>query len=298
MDFARSALFCPGNRPDLVAKAVASGADAVVVDLEDAVPPSLKSAARDDLSRLPDTAVPIVVRVNGAEPEMLWSDVSAVARSRAVGIVLPKAEDRDLLVAIGGAFSVAEVDAGRPPGALAIIPLIETASGVLNAAEILSAPRVRAVMFGSGEQGDLFDDLGGRWTPDGAALEYARLHVLLAARAAGVALALDGVFMDFKNLDALRVECEVAATAGYGGKAAIHPGQIAVIHEAFTPAAEEVERQRRIIDEFESALAEGSASIAVDGRMVDEAVAKVARSVIRRYEAARSRDRRAFGDQT
>lgn len=283
----RSMLFSPGNRPDLVAKGLRSGTDAVIVDLEDAVPVASKAEARANLARLEETDVPIYVRVNGADTEFLWDDVVASGRAGVAGIVLPKAEDPELLKRIDGALTALEVDAGRTEGSTTLVPLIESARGVLDAADLLrSAERVRSVLFGSGEQGDLVADLGCEWTPEGTGLLTARSLVLLAARAAGIEQPMDAVFMDFRNLDALRTECELAKRVGYVGKVAIHPAQVAVIHEVFTPTPEEVAHQRRILEEFERALEEGSASINVDGRMVDYAVARVARSVLARAAAA------------
>jgi citrate lyase beta subunit len=115
---------------------------------------------------------------------------------------------------------------------------------------------------------------------------YSRAKVLMDARAAGIQYPMEAVFMDFRNLDAFRVECEIARTLGYVGKVAIHPMQIPVIHEVFTPSDEDVAHQRHILDEFEKALAAGSASIAVDGKMVDYAVARVARAVLARAAVA------------
>lgn len=280
-------LFTPGNRLDLVAKAVASGTDAVIVDLEDAVPRESKAVARRNLTDLPASAVPVYVRVNGAETEFLWDDVVAAGQAGVTGIVVPKAEDPDLLRRIDGALTALELAAGREAGSTSIVPLLESARGVHLAHDLLtSSDRIRSVLFGSGEQGDLVVDLGCEWTPSGIGLLYARSQVLLAARSAGIEAPMDAVFMDFRNLDGLRTECELARRLGYVGKVAIHPGQLPVIHDVFTPKAEEITRQRIILEKFEEALANGSASISVDGRMVDYAVARMARMVIARAEAA------------
>lgn len=285
----RSMIFTPGNRPDLIAKAAASGADAVIVDLEDAVPTAAKAAARGNLRNLPPSEVPWYVRVNGAATAYLWDDVVAAASCGVTGIVVPKADDPHLLAELDGALTVLELQAGRSPGTTGLVPLVENAAGVLRARDICeSTRRVRTVLFGSGEQGDLVTDLGCEWTPDGTALLTARSLVVLAARAAGVQ-PMDAVFMDFRNLDALRVECRLARRTGYTGKVAIHPAQLPVIHDVFTPAPEEVARQRRILGLFERALANGSASIDVDGQLVDYAVAARARSILARAAAARGR---------
>lgn len=295
MQALRSMLFTPGNRTDLMAKAMASSADAVIVDLEDAVPRESKADARRNLADLPASPMPVYVRVNGAETEFLWQDVVAAGQAGVAGIVLPKAEDPDLLRRIDGALTALELAAGREPGSTDLFPLIESARGVHLVHDLLiSSHRIRSVLFGSGEQGDLVVDLGCEWTPDGTGLMYARSQVLLAARAAGIETPMDAVFMDFRNLDALRTECELARRLGYVGKVAIHPDQLDVIHDVFTPEADEVTRQRRLLETFEEALAKGSASINVDGRMVDYAVARMARSVIARAEAA---DRAATRNQ-
>ncbi|MDR0345542.1 MAG: HpcH/HpaI aldolase/citrate lyase family protein, partial [Nocardiopsaceae bacterium] len=151
-----------------------------------------------------------------------------------------------------------------------------------------STPRIRVIVFGSGEQGDLVTDLGCEWTSDGTALLTARSLVVLAARASGVQ-PMDAVFMDFRNSGALRTECQLARRTGYTGKIAIHPAQLPIIHEVFTPTAEEVARERKIIELFDQAVASGSASISVGGRMVDYAVAARARSIIARAEAVQGR---------
>lgn len=294
MDPLRSLIFSPGNRHDLVAKAIKSGADAVIVDLEDAVPADAKPKTRDMLADLPASPVPLYVRTNDPTTPWFWADVVAAARADVAGIVVPKAEDPDNMRQIDGALTAIEVDRGLEPGTLDLIPLIESAKGVFFAHGVLSAAeRIRGLLFGSGEQGDLVVDLGVEWTPDGAGLLMARSQVVLAARVAG-AQPLDAVFMDFRNTDALRVECELAKRVGYEGKTAIHPAQVPVINEVFTPTDEEVAHNRHIVDAFEAALEEGSASISVDGKMVDYAVARVARSILARAEAAqRAADRTA-----
>lgn len=280
-------LFTPGDRLDMVEKAARSGADAVIVDLEDAVATDNKDAARDNLARLPPSSVPYLVRTNGAGTPQFWDDVTVAGRSDVVGLVIPKAESPDVITQVDVALTESELSQGRASGSIGIIPLIESALGVRLTFEIASAsPRVECVMFGSGEQGDLVADLGAVWTPEGTGLMHARSEVLLAARAAGVPYPMEAVFMDFRNNEALRVEAELARTLGYVGKVAIHPGQIPVINEVFTPAEDVVAYQRKVLAAFEEAEAAGKASIAVDGRMVDYAVARVARTIIARAEAA------------
>jgi citrate lyase subunit beta/citryl-CoA lyase len=280
-------LFTPGNRLDMLAKAVNSGTDAVIVDLEDSVSVDNKPEARANLESLPESPVPYYVRTNAVETGLLWEDVVAAGRSAAVGVIVPKAEDPKVISQVDGALTAMELESGRTVGSNTLIPLIESAVGVRLTYEMsLASDRVECVMFGGGEQGDLVADLGVEWTPEGTGLMQARSQVLLSSRAAGVPYPMEAVFMDFRNPDALRVECELARTLGYVGKVAIHPAQIEVINDVFTPAPEVVEYQRKVLAAFEEAEAQGKASIAVDGKMVDYAVARVARAVIARAEAA------------
>jgi citrate lyase subunit beta/citryl-CoA lyase len=280
-------IFTPGHRRDLIEKAIRSGADAVIVDLEDAVAVEAKPQAREMIANLPPSAVPLYVRVNGPSTEFMWDDLVAAGQAGVKGVVLPKAEDPDLLREIDGALTALEIAGGHPHRSIGVIPLIESGLGVRMTYEMATASdRVESVLFGGGEQGDLVADLGAEWTPEGTGLLLARPQVLLSARAAGIQHPMEAVFMDFRNLDALRVECELARRLGYVGKVAIHPAQVAVINDVFTPTPEVAEYQRRVLAAFEDAVAAGSASIAVDGRMVDYAVARVARTIIARADAA------------
>lgn len=287
MDALRSMIFTPGHRRDLIEKAIRSGSDAVIIDLEDAVALEAKPQARELLSDLPPSPIPLFVRTNGPETGMIWDDVIAAGSAGVAGLVIPKAEHPDIIIQIDGALTALEMTYGHPVGTIGIIPLIESAVGVRNTYDMaIASDRVECVMFGGGEQGDLVADLGCEWTPEGTGLMQARSQVLLSSRAAGIEHPFEAVFMDFRNHEALRVESELARRLGYVGKVAIHPGQVPVINDVFTPAPEVVEYQRKVLAAFEQAEAEGSASISVDGKMVDYAVARVARTIIARADAA------------
>ncbi len=287
MDALRSMIFTPGHRRDLIEKAIRSGSDAVIIDLEDAVALDAKPQAREMLSDLPESPVPLFVRTNGPDTGMIWEDVVAAGSAGLAGVVIPKAEHPEIITRIDGALTALEMTFRHPPGSIGIIPLIESALGVRNTYEMaVASERVECVMFGGGEQGDLVADLGCEWSPEGTGLMQARSQVLLASRAAGIEHPFEAVFMDFRNLEALRVESELARRLGYVGKVAIHPAQVSVINEVFTPDPDLVARQRRVLEAFEEAEARGSASIGVDGKMVDYAVARVARTIIARAEAA------------
>jgi citrate lyase subunit beta/citryl-CoA lyase len=287
MQALRSLLFCPGNNARVVGKALASAADAVIFDLEDAVPLDQKAAAREILRELDVPSKPTYVRVNGAGTEWHWEDVAAACRDGVAGVILPKAESADEIIRLDGALSALEMTAGIEPGRLEILPLIESAKGVLATSAMLAAsPRVASILFGSAEQGDLVADLECEWTPDGTALLAARSSVLLAARAAGVEHPLDAVFMNIADGEALRRECELARRLGYTGKAVIHPSQVEVVHDVFTPSRARVAAERRVLDAFDAAVANGAAAAQLDGRMIDYAVVRRARGIVRRAEQA------------
>jgi len=287
-------LFTPGNRLDMLEKAVHSGTDAVIVDLEDSVAVDNKPEARGNLARLPESTVPYYVRTNAVETGMLWDDVVAAGQANVAGVIIPKAESPQTISQIDGALTALELNSGKPVGSLTMIPLIESGLGVRLTYEMAKASdRVECVMFGGGEQGDLVADLGVEWTPEGTGLMQARSQVLLSSRAAGVPYPMEAVFMDFRNPEGLRIECELARTLGYIGKVAIHPAQITVINDVFTPSPEVVDYQKKVLAAFEEAEANGQASIAVDGKMVDYAVARVARTIIARAEAATRPDKEA-----
>jgi citrate lyase subunit beta/citryl-CoA lyase len=231
--------------------------------------------------------VPYYVRTNAVETGLLWDDVIAAGAAPVVGVIIPKAEDPQVISQIHGALTAMEKTSGKPQGSITLIPLIESGLGVRLTYEMaMASDRVECVMFGGGEQGDLVADLGVEWTVEGTGLMQARSQTLLSSRAAGVPYPMEAVFMDFRNLEGLRIECELARRLGYVGKVAIHPAQVEVINDVFTPSAEVVEYQRKVLAAFEEAEAAGSASIAVDGKMVDYAVARVARAIIARAEAA------------
>lgn len=297
MDALRSMIFTPGHRRDLVEKAIRSGSDAVIVDLEDAVALDAKPQARQVVADLPPSPIPLFVRTNGPETGLMWDDVVVAGRAGVPGLVIPKAEHPETILQIDGALTALETMSGHEVGSIGIIPLIESAIGVRNTYDMaVASDRVECVMFGGGEQGDLVADLGCEWTSEGTGLMQARSQVLMASRAAGIEHPFEAVFMDFRNLDALRVESELARRLGYVGKVAIHPAQVAVINDVFTPAPDVVAYQRKVLEAFEQAEAEGSASIAVDGKMVDYAVARVARTVIARAEAAERAAGRQAGE--
>ena len=267
----------------MLERAAASGADALIFDLEDSVPlemkPEARVIARAYIGSLHREHV-IYVRVNAIDSGMLESDLDAVVMSGLTGVQLPKVGSAEEIQRVDRILAGLESARGLPLGQVEIVASLETARGVWFAYEIASAPRVGSVLVGSAEDGDLQRELGYRYTGTGQELAYLRSRVLLAARAAGISNPLDGVYPHFRNLEGLRADARSARALGYRGKKAIHPDQVEPINRAFTPDELEMEHYSRILAAFEQALKEGSASTSVDGQMIDYAMAETARKVL------------------
>jgi len=259
----RSVLFVPGNRPELAAKAPRSGPDAVVLDLEDAVPPAAKAESRATVREAAAElagVVPVCVRVNPPGTPWFVDDVAALPDGLAA-VVVPKLDTAAQLA------DVAEALGGRP-----VVAGLETVRGVADARDVLGPP-VTACYFGAE---DYIADLGGVRTPGNAEVAWARSFVAVAARLAGVA-ALDMVTIDFGDHDRFTAEAREARALGYAGKMCIHPAQVSLARAAFQPTADEVDAARRLLAAFEEA---GGDTIAFEGQMVDEVVAARARAVV------------------
>jgi citrate lyase subunit beta/citryl-CoA lyase len=278
----RSLLFVPGHKPSMVAKAMASEADGVIIDLEDAVPDDHKLEARSQLAELPDPGGrDVFVRTNGPATDLLWGDINALAAARPAGLLLPKAELPSDVLRIDGALLAAEEAAGLDPGSIDLLLSLESALGLQNAYEMARASeRVVSLVFASGEEGDLVADLGVQWSLAGPEMLMARSQTVIAARAAGLDFPLDAVYMNIRDLDGLRTEAEFAKRLGLTGKLCIHPAQVPIVNDVFTPSQEELAQQRRILEAFDRALAEGSAAVQLDGMMIDYANAKRARRIL------------------
>jgi citrate lyase subunit beta/citryl-CoA lyase len=212
---------------------------------------------------------------------MLREDLEAVAVTGLAAVKHPKTESPETVRAVAAMLTELEQQRGLPPGMFGIQVGLESAKGVWFAYEIVSAsPRVRSVMIGTAQDGDLQADLGYTWTVEGNEVLYHRSRVLLAARAAGVEHVLDGVYANVRDPEGLRLCCEAARKLGYRGKTLIHPNQIETTNRIFAPTAQELEYYRRVIDAFDSALARGSAATTVDGKLVDYAMVGMAKRVL------------------
>lgn len=268
----RSLLFVPGSRADMMHKAPRYGADALILDLEDGVAPEAKLIARERVAAALETefadGLPVFVRVNGTASGLLEEDLNQALRSRVNAVCLPKAGSPEEIEALDARLQTLEDRWELPRGRLRIVPIIETARGVLNAAGIARGPRIAAVGFGAE---DYTADIGVPRTREGEELRFARASVSLAAHAAGVE-PLDGIYAEFRDLEGLRADTVSARMLGFTGKMVIHPTQIGTVHLVFAPSAADVDRARRIIAAFEEARAKGTGITVVDGAMVDRPV--------------------------
>jgi citrate lyase subunit beta/citryl-CoA lyase len=282
----RSYLYVPGDQPDRLAKAPARGADAVIADLEDAVAPARKAIARDGVRRWLSAAPAgsrgeVWLRINAGQADL---DIAEVVSGELTGVVVPKAEP-GLLDEVNNLLTARERALGLPPGAIGVLPLIETAVGLLAAAALATAPRV--VRLGIGEA-DLAAELGLRPEPDSDELTSLRLQVVVVSAAGRIAGPVAPMSADFRDLAALRTSTLTLLRLGFRARTAIHPAQVAVINEVFTPSAEEVARALKLIAVFEKAEQAGAGVTTDDtGRMVDVAVVRSARDIVARDAVAR-----------
>jgi citrate lyase subunit beta/citryl-CoA lyase len=275
-------LFAPASRPDVLAKLPRANPDGVVLDLEDAVAPNAKADAREHsreagamLAREhPDLAV--YVRVNAIASEWFADDVARGVPAGATGVVVPKLES---------AAAVREAAAALDRAGLhdvSILAGIETVAGVIDVGEIVREARVTACYFGAE---DYTADLGGVRRADSLEVLWPRAQVAAHAARWGV-LALDQVVTELRDEAVFRLDAEMGRSLGFRGKLCIHPAQVAWAHSSFAPSAAEVERARRIVEAFDAAVAAGAGSIAFEGQMIDEPLARRARAVLAAAEDA------------
>lgn len=277
----RSYLYVPGDRPDRLAKAAQRGADALILDLEDAVAAPAKAGAREAVCAFLSDAPAGPqwwVRVNA---ESVAEDVAAVVGPRLSGVMLPKSEP-DLVAELDRALTAAESTAGLPHGSVAVIALIESARGLVAAEQVAAGPRV--VRMGLGEA-DLAGELGLQPGPDREEFWPLRSRIVVASAAAGIMPPMGPVETAVRDADRLAVTTGLLLRQGFRARTAIHPAQVPVINEAFTPSAEELTAAREILDRLAGAQAEGAGvAVTADGRFIDEAVARSAREILARAD--------------
>jgi citrate lyase subunit beta / citryl-CoA lyase len=260
----RSILFAPGNSERKLRGALAGEADAVIADLEDSVPLAEKAHARAIVAGLlsgPRLGPARFVRVNGAASGLLDDDLAALEGLDLDGIVLPKATP----------------DLTGFPLPQPVVAIVETASGMARAGDLAAAPGVRALLLGAV---DLALELRLRPRADGAELAFYRSTLVLASAVASIAAPIDVVHLDVRDAAGLEEQALLARDLGMGGKACIHPAQVAVVNAAFAPAASELEAAHRIVEAYDAAVGAGSGAVALEGRMIDRPVYEQARRLL------------------
>jgi citrate lyase subunit beta/citryl-CoA lyase len=274
IDRLRSLLFAPAVRPDFIERLPARGADAVVVDCEDATPAGAKDQARANVRSIVPTILgpesQVFVRVNSVASEWFEADIAEGLVEGLAGVVVPKIESTNQVDRVVDALQ----RAGFPE--MGILAGIETALGVADARPLLAHPSIVAAYFGAE---DFVADMGGVRTRSGDEVVFARSSVALAARLAGVTV-VDQVVTDFRDDERFREEAAAARAMGYHGKLCIHPGQVELANVAFVPSLQEVEHATRLLAAYDESSAAGLAAIDFEGQMVDEPLAAQARRVL------------------
>ena len=286
----RSFLFAPGNHARRVEKALSLDADAVILDLEDAVATAEKTATRDLVaaaSTRPRRGL-LYVRVNAVDTEFCYGDLVAVVHKGLDGIILPKVESAAGLATVDWLLAQLERERLLPLGGIDLVPIIETARGLDRLGAILGAgTRVRRVAFGAG---DFTLDVNMVWSRGEAELGHARAAIVTASRAAGIEAPLDTVWVDLADSDGLEASARTALGFGFQGKMCIHPDQIAVVNRVFTPSEAEVAFAERVAAAFAKAEAEGSAAFQLDGKFIDYPIVYRAQRILDRISAIRQRE--------
>ncbi|MEH0425318.1 CoA ester lyase [Streptomyces stelliscabiei] len=292
----RSLLFVPGTRTDWLPKARAAGADAAVLDLEDAVPAAHRLRARAEVSEAVARAaatpadqadrMALFVRVNPLDGWAGAEELRAVVRPGLAGVVLPKVRSAQDVRLADRLLGWCEREHGLPPGQVALVPLLETARGLREAYEIArAAPRIAYLGALSAPGGDVERAVGYRWSPEGTETTALRSRVLLDVRAAGVPCPVSGVWTRVGDLPGLRAFAEQNRSLGYEGMMAIHPSHVPVINEVFSPGPAELARCAELVAAVEAAQRDGRGAVTFQGEMVDEAMAVTARLVLERHAA-------------
>ena len=292
---ARSLLAVPASNRKMVEKALASEADAVFVDLEDAVAPGRKAGAREDvvgaLRELDWGGRPTLFRVNALDTRWFYRDVIEVAEEAGDAldaVLIPKVNRPEDLHAVAVLLDGVEMNAGLDPGKVKLEAQVETAEGLTNVDAIArSTDRLQALHFGPGDfaasLGMPQTSLGTRDEWDGAypghRFGYVMQRIVVAARAAGLR-AVDGPVADHRDEEGLRAACRVARAIGFDGKWCIHPAQVPVVNEVFSPTEGEILWAKKVVGAYEEANAAGSGAVSVDGQMVDAASIRMAQRTL------------------
>jgi citrate lyase subunit beta/citryl-CoA lyase len=278
-------MFAPGSDSRKLEKVFSLPVDVMILDLEDAVALNEKARARGMIREALDNPREprAYVRVNAVSTDLLFDDLDAVVCPNLDGIVLPKADSPQDVQTADWLLTELERKRGVGAGRVDLVPLVESAAAILRAEAVASAsPRIRRLAFGAM---DFVLDIGASWDKEGTALLYARSHLVLASRVAGIEAPIDTVYPDLRDIDGLVAESQLVRKLGFQGKMVLHPAQIEPVNRVFSPTEAEIEEARKTVEAFAQAEARGSASIQVDGKFIDYPVADRARKLLQNAEA-------------
>ncbi len=281
----RSLLYTPGHREAMVARVLGDGAprpDVLLLDLEDGVPAAQKEHARAVVSRglgSPPNGALRFVRIGRSSSDAAALDLGAVVRPGLDGVLVPKVGRAEEVAVLDELLAERERDAGLPERSIRVLASVESAAGLLDAPRIARGPRMVGLVFGSE---DFAADLGlpTRREAEAAELLYARSAIVVAAVAVGI-LAIDGIWADFRDAAGLRADALRGRRLGFAGRQCIHPDQIAIVNETFSPGADEVAHARKVIAAYEDGVAKGLGAVALDGEMLDPPIVERARRIVR-----------------
>ena len=280
----RSLLFVPANQKRMLDKVGSLPADGFIFDLEDTVPPAEKANARamskETIARTPGNKS--WVRVNSVPSGYLHEDLEAfIGAPGLAGFVVPKQDSVGDVAFVDRLISSIETRKGLALGGTPIIVMIESAAGVLSAREIIGgASRIESAVYAGGEDGDMNVSLGATWSSEGPEMMFVRQMTFVAARANNIQYPLDGVFSNVRDPEAFRRDTLLSKRLGFRGRTVIHPTQIDIANEIYSPTAAEVDYAKRVIAAYDAAVARGIGSITVDGKLVDVAMAKTAQNIL------------------
>lgn len=291
MKLYRSILFVPGNRAEWIDKAPKYGADALILDLEDAVPTAEKKEARSivraGIERLRERQVPIVVRINALNTGLTGEDIEAVVIPGLVAIAIPKLERREEVLKVDAWIELFEQKAGLANGTVEIVAIPETSRGIMNAYELATAcPRVGNIAGGiSARSGDITKAVGYKWTRAGFETLYMASHMLLAARAAGIEYPLGIGSLEVGDTELVRAQLQRLREIGFRSSLAIHPSAVPIANEVFAPSKEEIEWNKGVLRAMAEAEQVGKAAVTYDGMMIDYAHVRNALDLIHQAES-------------
>ncbi|KAA0274138.1 MAG: CoA ester lyase [Chloroflexi bacterium] len=282
----RALLYMPGDNWKMITKSITLGVDSICMDMEDGTAFNKKAEARATIARalqeLDFGASEKLARINSVGSGWEQDDIDAVLPYHPDRIVIPKVESFEQVEWASRIIEDAELKYGWALNSIRILIGVETAKGILSLKEIAAHPRLDAIIFG-GE--DFAASIGATRTKEALELLYARQAVIVACAAYDLQ-AIDIVAIDYKDLEALKAEAEFGAGLGFSGKQVIHPNQVRVVQEAFTPSAEAIAYARRIVETFETSQKEGKGAYSLDGKMIDMPLLKNAQKVLARAKAA------------